>query len=346
MLAAIGGVGAAWLDLRWNYFPADDLGNYADLETAPSCTTANVLRAPEVLPAPPSTPLRAIPGGERSRVELELTGIRDGARWRPAGGRCQLVVNGDLLAVAPGDRVQVFGQLRRPSPPMNPGEFDFAAIARADRRMASLITRSPECVTVLVPSERSPLWNVVEKLRERGRQVLRSYVGPREAGLAAAVLLGIRAELSYEETLPFFLTGTVHLLVVSGLNVAILAGGLYALVWIGWLPRRAALALIIAVVVAYALVAGAGPPVVRAAVLVVVICLGAWFGRHGVAFNSLAAAAVLALALNPAELFQTGTQLSFLCVGILIWVGQWKWFNCATRIRSARTLDRRNAAVA
>ena len=59
----------------------------------------------------------------------------------------------------------------------------------------------------------------------------------------------------------------------------------------------------------------------------VVICLGAWFGRHGVAFNSLAAAAVLALALNPADLFQTGTQLSFLCVGILIWVGQWKWFN-------------------
>jgi hypothetical protein len=37
-------------------------------------------------------------------------------------------------------------------------------------------------------------------------------------------------------------------LVVSGLNVAILATGLYALVWIGWLPRRVALSLIIGVV--------------------------------------------------------------------------------------------------
>ena len=127
------------------------------------------------------------------------------------------------------------------------------------------------------------------------------------------------------------MTGTVHLLVVSGLNVAILAAGLYALVWIGWLPRRVALALIIAIVVAYTLVAGGEPPVLRAAVLVVLVCVGAWTGRRGVAFNSLAAAAVIVLAINPAQLFQTGTQLSFLCVAILIWVGQWSLDSSATR---------------
>ena len=60
--------------------------------------------------------------------------------------------------------------------------------------------------------------------------------------------------------MPFFLTGTVHLLVVSGLNVAILAAGLHVLVWVGWLPRRVALALIVAVVTVYTFVAGAEPP--------------------------------------------------------------------------------------
>lgn len=327
LLAAIAGTGAAWQDLRWNHFAGDELGRYAALEAQPACVTATVLTAPEVLPAPPATPFRAIPANERSRVEVQLIGIRDGAVWRSAGGRCQLVVDTDLLAVAPGDRVKVFGRLRRLRPPMNPGEFDFAASARAERRLASLLTDSAECVTIISASQGGTPWTIVESLRAHGQQVLRTYVGPRRAGLASAILLGIREELPYEETMPFFLSGTVHLLVVSGLNVAILAGGLYALVWIGWLPRRVALALVIGLVLAYALVAGGGPPVVRAAILVVLICLAAWFGRQSVGFNSLAAAALVALALNPAELFQTGTQLSFLSVAILISVGQLRWFD-------------------
>ena len=90
----------------------------------------------------------------------------------------------------------------------------------------------------------------------------------------------------------------------------------------GWLPRRMALALIVAIVVAYTLVAGAEPPVVRAAVLVVLM-LPRRLDRspRGVAFNSLAAAAIVVLAINPSELFHTGTQLSFLCVAVLVWVG-------------------------
>ncbi len=324
LLATVAATGGTWHELRWELFTSDNVSRYAALEPMPACAKAIVLTAPEVLPAPRPTPLRAIPAGERTRTELRLTGIRDGTDWLAADGRCQLVVYGDLVATAPGDEVQIFGQLRQPAPPMNPGEFDFAARARADRRLASLTADSPDCVTVVAPSKRWSLNRIVDLLRESGQQTLRTYVGPRQAGIAAAVLLGVREELPREEVMPFFLTGTVHLLVVSGLNVAILATGLYAFVWIGWLPRRVALALVIAVVALYTLVAGGEPPVLRAAVLVVLICVGAWTGRRGATFNSLAAAALIVLAINPAQLFQTGTQLSFLCVAILIWVGGWQ----------------------
>jgi competence protein ComEC len=324
LLAAIAGAGGAWHDLRWNLFPTHDAGRYANLETTPACVRAVVLAAPELVPAPPPTPLRAIPSGERNRVELRLTGIRDGTDWRPAAGRCQLVVDGDLVAAAPGDRVQVFGQLRRPSPPMNPGEHDFAAAARTERRLASLIAGSPDCVTVSDSSSDGPLQRFVVAVRQGGRQVLRTYVGRERSGLAAAILLGDREALPTQEILPFVLTGTVHLLVVSGLNVAVLAAGLYVAMRFGWLPRRLALALIMAIVVAYTIVAGAEPPVLRAAVLVVVVCIGAWSGRRTEAFNSLSAATLVVLAINPSELFQTGTQLSFLCVAVLIWVGHWQ----------------------
>jgi competence protein ComEC len=121
--------------------------------------------------------------------------------------------------------------------------------------------------------------------------------------------------------LPYVLTGTIHVLVVSGLNVAILAAGLFASMRFGLLSRRVGLALIMLVVVLYALVAESQPPVVRAAVVAVLMCLAGWIGRRGVAFNSLAAAALVVLAINPADLFRPGTQLSFLAVATLIWIG-------------------------
>ena len=75
------------------------------------------------------------------------------------------------------------------------------------------------------------------------------------------------------------------------------------------------LALIVAVVLLYTLVAGAEPPVVRSAVLVVIICLGAWAGRRGAAFNSLAAAAILVLALESRAAVPCGHAIEFLVRG-------------------------------
>jgi competence protein ComEC len=108
------------------------------------------------------------------------------------------------------------------------------------------------------------------------------------------------------------------------MNVAILAAGLYLSMRVGWLPRRTALTLIIVIVVGYALIAESQPPVLRAAVFAVLVCVGAWAGRSGVAFNTLAAAALIVLAFNPADLFRAGPQLSFLAVTALIWTENWR----------------------
>jgi competence protein ComEC len=315
--------GAAWHHLRWHAYSCIDVGRFATIEAQPACLTATILAAPETLPAPVRTPLRALPEIERTGVALEVDAIRDGTTWRSAAGRCQLIVDGHLLGAHAGDRVRIFAQLHRPGPPMNPGQFDFAARARADRRLATLRTDSPDCVT---PLERHGGWSasrVAHAVRASGQRLLNRYIGGERADVAAAILLGARERLSDNDVEPFFLTGTIHLLVVSGLHVGILAMGLYAALRIGLLPRRTALSLIMAVVIGYAVVTGAQPSVVRAAVLVILMCVAAWIGRRGVAFNSLAAAALVILAINPAELFQTGTQLSFLAVATLISMGTW-----------------------
>jgi competence protein ComEC len=319
LLAAVALTGATWHDLRWFVFSRDDIGRYAPPDAGPACITASVLRVPENLPEPRPNPLRAIPGNTRSRIDVEATAIRDGKDWLSAAGRCELLVDGDVLGVYAGDTIQTFGQLERPSPPLNPGEFDFAANARSERRLAMLRTDSPSAVTVLFASTGWSVRRALDLVRTGGIQTLHTFLQPKQAELAAAMLLGARDALPLEETTPFFLSGTIHLLVISGLHVGILAMGLYAALGLGWIPRRTALAAIILVVVVYALVAGARPSVLRAAVLVTLVCVGAWSGRRSAGFNSLAAAAIIILAINPCELFRAGSQLSFLCVATLIW---------------------------
>ncbi len=323
LLAAVVWAGAAYHELRWFLYETDELGRYAAFEPAPACVEAIALGAPERVTAPPPTPLRAIPAGERSRLTISLTKIRDGAQWRAASGVCQLSVEGHLLGVHQGDRLRVLGQLARVSPQQNPGEFDFAAHARAESQLARIRSKRPESISVV---EQGSWWNVgrwLDVAQSRAKERVRSLIGPRHAGLAAAILLGAREGLPFEATESYLTTGTVHILVVSGMNVAILASGMLAMMRLGWLPRRLGLCLIAAVVVAYALLAGADPPVVRAAVFGVLVCIAAWSGRRSIAFNSIFAVALFVIALNPNDMFRAGPQLSFLAVGVLIWLSTW-----------------------
>lgn len=329
LLAAAALTAAGWHQARWQLFDRHELARYADNESAPACVLVVAREMPERVPAPRPTPLRAIPGNERSRLLVEVTAIRDGTKWRPARGICQLSVEGHLLGIHTGDRLRVYGQLSRLRPPLNPGEFDFAAHARADRRLTHLRSSAPESVNVtngLRDRRGGDPASWLEAVRRGGQRLVRDFVGPERAALASAILLGAREGLPNEETNSYFVTGTIHLLVVSGLHVGILALGLYSLMRAGLLSRRTSLAVIIGVVVLYALVAEARPPVVRAAVLTVLVCLAAWNGRRATSFNSLAAAALVVLALNPAELFRVGTQLSFLAVATLVWNERWSPF--------------------
>jgi competence protein ComEC len=149
------------------------------------------------------------------------------------------------------------------------------------------------------------------------------HVGHQRAGLAAAVLLGAREQLDEDRTEDFFATGSIHLLAISGLHVGILVYFFWLAARTTLLTRRAALVAAAVFVVLYALLTDARPPVVRAAVLIVVLCTARLLWRQTLAFNSLAAAGIFVLMLNPAQSFQVGTQLSFLAVATLACCGHW-----------------------
>ncbi len=78
------------------------------------------------------------------------------------------------------------------------------------------------------------------------------------------------------------------------------------------------------ITVLYAMMVDVNPPVVCATILVLITCLSLYLGRPALSFNSLAAAALVVLAINPSDLFSVGAQLSFLSVAAIMWVWQYR----------------------
>ncbi|NLS95834.1 MAG: DUF4131 domain-containing protein [Planctomycetaceae bacterium] len=336
LLLAIGGVGGAWHHCRWSLFVSNDLATFAADEPAPVCVEAVALKGPRRAAPPPFDPMRTVPVGERTLLFVRATAIRDGSDWLPVCGYTTLTVDGQLLGVQAGDRIRVFGTLSRPHGDLNPGGFDQATYLQGSRQLCRLWTSHPDCVSVVEKSPwHGPRW-WIERSRTDARRTQWQNLPVGRAELAAALLIGARDEIDPEETNVLVETGTVHLLAISGLHVGIVAGVLLFVLRAVPISRTAKFWIVICWTVAYTLLTDACPPAIRATILVTILCLARLKRRPDSPWNSLAAAGLVVLALNPADLFSTGVQLSFLAVATLMCVSP-RWFLGA---RSDDPLDR------
>ncbi|NCY02643.1 MAG: ComEC family competence protein, partial [Planctomycetia bacterium] len=324
LLAAAAGGAAGWCTVRSSLFAADDLAWSLSESPRPVAVEATVIDPPRRLPAPAGDPGRGDAPPEPHRASSEcvvaLSAARWDAAWRPASGRAAMIVDGGLPDLAVGTRVRVFGRGLRPSAPLNPDEFDFRRRARMLRCLSIVRVHSAACIDVLArPLAWSPLvW--IERLRSDGVQVLRRHLSPEQAPLAAALLLGSRESLPREESVEFLVTGTIHILSISGLHVGFLALAMFAILRLLAVPRGWALVAVVGCTGLYMTLVRAETPVVRATLLVWLACLGAALGRRSSAINALALAAVLVLLWHPPELVRIGTQLSFLSTAVLVGV--------------------------
>jgi competence protein ComEC len=323
LLVAVVGGAAGWSAIRSNLFPRDDLAWSLTSSPQPVAVEGIVEESPRRLSAPVIDPLRS--GAAQAALQrpssecvVAVLAVRRGAAWRPASGRMTLIVDGEPPDVVAGCRVRVLGRGMRPPPPLNPGEFDFRERARSLRCLSIVRAHSAECVRVLSrPAAWSPVaW--IDRLRDSGVEVLRRHLSPERAPLAAALLLGSRESLPREESLEFLVTGTIHILSISGLHVGFLSLALFQVLRMLALPRSWSLVAVACCTGLYMALVRAETPVVRATLLIWLTCLGAALGRRSLAANSLALAAILVLLWHPPELFRIGSQLSFLSTAVLI----------------------------
>ncbi len=135
-----------------------------------------------------------------------------------------------------------------------------------------------------------------------------------DASMLAAMITGDRVWLQRRTRVGFERTGSFHLLVVSGLHLAIFAGLIFWLAQRLRLPRLWATLLTIVAALAYAVFTGYGQPVQRSFWMVTLYLLARLLWRERSALNAIGFAAHCLLAANPASLFDAGFQMTLLSV--------------------------------
>src|SRR5690606_3938193 len=125
-----------------------------------------------------------------------------------------------------------------------------------------------------------------------------------------------RNSLDKEVLNTFSVTGTIHVLSVSGLHVAFVFAVLYTLLF--WMKDKkwkiAKSLILIFFIWVYAFITGLAPSVLRASILISFGIVALNLSRRANIYNTIAASAFFLLLYNPYYIFDIGFKLSYLAV--------------------------------
>ncbi len=230
-----------------------------------------------------------------------------------------------------GERWRLAVRLKRPQGLVNPQGFDYEAWLLAQRIGATGTVKQ---------GERLAAAGGLSAWRDDVRRRLLGVEAWGRQGALAALVLGDDSGLSVADWRVLQATGTVHLLVISGQHVALLAAVLYGLIaglarlglWpraLPWLPWACGMAF--AGALGYGLLAGFEVPVRRACVMIAVVLLWRLRFRHLGVWQPLLLAWIAVLLVEPLAVLQAGFWLSFGAVAVLALVfasrlGAWPWW--------------------
>ena len=204
----------------------------------------------------------------------------------------------------------------RPVAPRGP-ETGFDERGWLARRGVHVVVRgeSPRIV-----GRRGGIGGVADRLRAHTESTIaRGTTGGRRA-LVAGIVLGEDDGLSMEVRDAFEASGLMHLLAVSGQNMAITAIGVVAVARVVGAGRLVGEGVAILVVLSYALAVGWQPSVVRAAVAGTLASLAWLVARPRDRWHALAMGALVLLTWMPASGLEPGFQLSFAAVATIFLV--------------------------
>ncbi|NIY74207.1 ComEC family competence protein [Thalassospira sp. HF15] len=232
--------------------------------------------------------------------------------------------------LAIGDEVKASARVFPLRPPSVPGDPDFARNLYFSNIGASgfVFGRQFE----VRKSENSLNNNVLLVGVEKARQSISttisdSMTGP-ETGIAKALIIGERGEVTANVADNLRKSGLAHLLAISGLHMGLLCGTVFFLMRFGLaavpqialrnpIKKWAAMAAMLAGLV-YLGLSGATIPTQRAFVMLLVVWVALLLDRRAISLRLVGVAAIVVLILRPDAVLGASFQLSFAAVGALV----------------------------
>jgi competence protein ComEC len=266
---------------------------------------------------------------ELRSIDVDVESVSDGSNVTPIvfGARLTIHDNGKAIPnLRYGDRVRFVARLREPRNYGNPGAMDYRGYLR-DKGIAALASVPSTSIEVM-PGKIGTRFGF---LRDRLRQSLLNHMlslasepcgswlcmSRSDVGVLAAMVIGEQSLLERSAKVDFHRTGAFHILVVSGMNVGIVA---FVIFWIcrrvrasEWVATSATITLSLL----YAYMTDMGAPILRAALTLALYLVMRMLYRERYSLNAVGTAALILLVAKPDSLFDASFQLTFLSVATL-----------------------------
>jgi competence protein ComEC len=254
-------------------------------------------------------------------TRLDVTELRPNkGQWKTATGRMAVTTPGQLTNLFAGQAVEISGVAAPPKFAAAEGLFDYRNYLRRLGIYYQLQTSGEPDWQILPSPRKQPL---ADQFRTWARQALAMGLPTEDESLRLewALTLGWKTALTEEVSEPFVQAATYHIFAVDGLRMAIIFGICFGLFRAIGMPRSITGAILIPLLWFYVALTGWPASAIRATVMLTIVIIGWVLKRPGDVINSLFAAALIILVLDPQQLFQAGFQLSFfvvLCIILIV----------------------------
>ncbi len=246
---------------------------------------------------------------ERTEIKISVDSLVSEVS-QPTEGSILLKVTDTTTALQRGDRVEFYGRVYPLHESGDPERFNY-------RRYLALkgvfgISYLPTLLDVRIDHRsRYGVLDQIDRFREAFKTVFQADLSPQPAALATGFLIGETRDIPSSVYTMFRDSGTLHLLAVSGSNVALVLIFIAAVMRPMNLSRRVKAILLLAIVLLFTLLSYAEPSVVRASVMAVLVIIAGLLNRRYDLNNIIALTALIILLVEPGQLYDVGFQLSF-----------------------------------
>ena len=221
------------------------------------------------------------------------------------------------LCEAPGKYIRVYGRLDRLDKATNPGAMDMRKYYEGKDigYIISIKRMEPARLKVNIFARiRDKVIGGLFLIRQKMSSGIDEIYDEGSASIVKTMLLGDRSSLENETRVLYQRSGMAHVLAISGLHVALLAGVFGQLLKLLRIRRKAASFLIIIFVFAYGLMTGMSAPTFRAVLMLTIGELAFVFGRTPDMPTTAVEALILIAIVSPGSVCASGTLMSYAAI--------------------------------